>query len=107
MGQRNSYNVHDINWGVFNHASHAPQLMSCNDYVYVIILSYMQNTQYTYVILLVSGILGLSDTCTYSIQEQSQGQDLTSESICQANTHVHATSNMEMYVIVARLNWGA
>ena len=21
--------VHDINWGVFDHASHAPQLMSC------------------------------------------------------------------------------
>ena len=24
--------LHDINWGVLNHASRAPQLMSCNYY---------------------------------------------------------------------------
>ena len=32
-GQTNQ--LHDINWGVFNHASRTPQLMSCNYYVCV------------------------------------------------------------------------
>ena len=27
--------LHDINWGALNHASRAPQLMSCNYYVCV------------------------------------------------------------------------
>ena len=30
MGQQNSYMT--INWGAFDHASHAPQLRSCNYY---------------------------------------------------------------------------
>ena len=32
-GQTNQ--LHDINWGALDHASHAPQLMSCNYYVHV------------------------------------------------------------------------
>ena len=27
--------LHGINWGALDHASHAPQLMSCNYYMYV------------------------------------------------------------------------
>ena len=30
-GQTNQ--LHDINWGTFNHASHVPQLMSCRYYL--------------------------------------------------------------------------
>ena len=33
-GQTNQ--SHDINWGALDHASHAPQLMSCNYYVYAV-----------------------------------------------------------------------
>ena len=29
-GQTNQFHVHDINWGALDHASYAPQLMSCN-----------------------------------------------------------------------------
>ena len=31
MGQQNSYMA--VNWGAFDHASHVPQLRSCNYYV--------------------------------------------------------------------------
>ena len=30
--------LHDINWGAFDHASHAPQLMSCNYYLSLLLL---------------------------------------------------------------------
>ena len=33
-GQTNQ--LHDINWGALDHASHAPQLMSCSHYVYTL-----------------------------------------------------------------------
>ena len=31
-GQTNQFHVHDIIWGALDHASYAPQLMSCNYY---------------------------------------------------------------------------
>ena len=34
-GQGQTKQLHDINWGTFYHASHAPQLMLCNYYVCV------------------------------------------------------------------------
>ena len=34
-GQLPTNQLHDINWGALDHASRAPQLMSCNYYVYV------------------------------------------------------------------------
>ena len=35
-GHAQTNQLHDINWGAFNHTSHAPQLMSCDYYVSVI-----------------------------------------------------------------------
>ena len=35
MGKQNTCTCHDLNWGALNHASHAPQLLSCNYYVYI------------------------------------------------------------------------
>ena len=32
-GQLPTNQLHDINWGALDHASHAPQLMSCNYYI--------------------------------------------------------------------------
>ena len=32
--------LHDINWGALDHASRAPQLMSCNYYVCVCVCTY-------------------------------------------------------------------
>ena len=29
--------LQDLNWGAFDHASHAPQLRSCNYYIYQLI----------------------------------------------------------------------
>ena len=34
-GHGQTKQLHDINWGTFSHASHAPQLMLCNYYVCV------------------------------------------------------------------------
>ena len=34
-GQLPTNQLHDINWAALDHASHAPQLMSCNYYVCV------------------------------------------------------------------------
>ena len=35
-----------INWGAFNHASHAPQLMSCNYYMYVTVFTHVHVCTY-------------------------------------------------------------
>ena len=34
-GQLPINQLHDINWGALDHASRAPQLMSCNYYLYI------------------------------------------------------------------------
>ena len=34
IGQLPTNQLHNINWGALDHASHAPQLMSCNYYLY-------------------------------------------------------------------------
>ena len=34
-GQLPTNQLHDINWGALDHASHAPQLISCDYYVRV------------------------------------------------------------------------
>ena len=58
MGKQNTCTCHDLNWGALNHASHAPQLMSCNYYVYmynvhvsicVCMYMYMYVLEYMYV----------------------------------------------------------
>ena len=40
-GQLPTNQLHDINWGALDHASRAPQLMSCNYYVCVRVCVYM------------------------------------------------------------------
>ena len=57
MGQQNSYMT--INWGAFDHASHVPQLRSCNYYNII----YSTN-MYIHVHATLSGVAGVANSCT-------------------------------------------
>ena len=39
-GHGRTNQLHDINWDAFDHASRAPQLMSCNYYQFILFLHY-------------------------------------------------------------------
>ena len=50
-GHGQTHKLHDINWGTLDHASHAPQLMSCNysvlEHVHYVYVRMYMHTQFT------------------------------------------------------------
>ena len=50
--------LQDLNWGAFDHASHAPQLRSCNYNMYNVMYNNIQHVMYR---VIISESVGLVD----------------------------------------------
>ena len=59
-GQLPTNQLHDINWGALDHASRAPQLMSCNYYVCVCVCVCVQALHVNIIYCMQSSQLGAS-----------------------------------------------